>query len=89
MNKTSCCGADIGAHGPVSWNEFNRVVQCHNCGTVYAPDMANLLVSLYNEYCSAMADGGDRPGSPWTPERDNDEVALRVKAVLGNYALFR
>ena len=30
-----CCGyADSSA---VKWNEFNGVVQCHNCGQVYMP----------------------------------------------------
>lgn len=30
-----CCGyADASA---VKWNEFNKVIQCHNCGHIYSP----------------------------------------------------
>lgn len=29
---------------PIFWNEYNRVVQCHNCGQVYVPDGLEPLV---------------------------------------------
>jgi hypothetical protein len=37
--KTTCCGyeARLDLPHPVMWNEFNKVVQCHNCGQVYDP----------------------------------------------------
>jgi uncharacterized Zn finger protein len=37
--STECCGytADIKNPYPVYWNEFNKVVQCHNCGHVFKP----------------------------------------------------
>lgn len=36
--KTSCCNYEINNENPpVKWNEFNGVVQCHNCGHVYVP----------------------------------------------------
>lgn len=40
---TPCCAyVARDQHWPVSWNPFNRVVQCHNCGTVYEPKEASL-----------------------------------------------
>ncbi len=37
-HKTLCCGYKIDNTRPVvMWNEFNGVVQCHNCGHVYVP----------------------------------------------------
>lgn len=38
--KTPCCNYAVSIdqpHYPVAWNPFNRVVQCHNCGTTYEP----------------------------------------------------
>jgi hypothetical protein len=36
---TSCCNYRVlkSLSYPVMWNEFNRVVQCHNCGHVFGP----------------------------------------------------
>jgi hypothetical protein len=41
--QTLPCGCkwrpgDPDAHGPVFWNRYNRVVQCHKCGQVYTPE---------------------------------------------------
>lgn len=47
-----------------------------------APDLLEALDALLESYCSAMANEYDYPGSPWTPERDDDEAALRAIAVL-------
>ena len=57
---TPCCGyADTGA---IKWNEFNGVVQCHNCGHIYElaaiksqpvpvePDVVKLLSEQDYEY---------------------------------------
>jgi uncharacterized Zn finger protein len=45
--KTPCCGYEIdNARPPVMWNEFNGVVQCHNCGHVYVPRKDNNLEEL-------------------------------------------
>jgi hypothetical protein len=35
--KTECCGYECSVNipYPVMWNPFNKVVQCHNCGSVY------------------------------------------------------
>ena len=37
---TSCCGyiPELSETYPVYWNPYNRVVQCHNCGTVWKPE---------------------------------------------------
>jgi hypothetical protein len=37
---TSCCGyiPQLSETYPVYWNPYNRVVQCHNCGTVWKPE---------------------------------------------------
>ena len=40
IDKTQCCGADLTKKhacdtGPIFWNEFNKVVQCHACGCTY------------------------------------------------------
>ena len=37
---TSCCGylPALSETYPVHWNPYNRVVQCHNCGTVWKPE---------------------------------------------------
>lgn len=39
LPATPCCKYE--AHPkigyPVYWNEFNKVVQCHNCGHIYSP----------------------------------------------------
>lgn len=33
-----CCGYKAKLNGyPVMWNQFNKVVQCHNCGNVWVP----------------------------------------------------
>lgn len=47
-----------------------------------APDLLASLQEMYNEYCSAMRSEFDFPGRPWTPERDNDEPAMRARALL-------
>jgi len=52
---TPCCGYPI--HdievGPIFWNEFNRVVQCHNCGQVFTKGLAQQLT----ETMPVQADG--------------------------------
>lgn len=37
---TACCGYMPGLSEtyPVYWNPYSRVVQCHNCGTVWKPE---------------------------------------------------
>jgi hypothetical protein len=34
--KTKCCKA-LFEESPIFWNEFNGVVQCHYCGTIWNP----------------------------------------------------
>ena len=37
-----CCGyiaCIAGADYPVMWNPYNKVVQCHNCGHIYVPEI--------------------------------------------------
>lgn len=36
---TECCGYSLSSNlqYPVMWNEYNKVVQCHNCGHIYVP----------------------------------------------------
>lgn len=37
--RVECCGYElVDKDHPVYWNPFNKVVQCHNCGTVYGPN---------------------------------------------------
>lgn len=42
---TNCCNysAPITLPYPVMWNEFNKVVQCHNCGHVWVPKCPELI----------------------------------------------
>ena len=42
---TECCNysAPITIPYPVMWNEFNKVVQCHNCGHVWVPKCPELI----------------------------------------------
>ncbi len=37
--KTECCNyrGSIRLPYPVMWNEWNKKVQCHNCGTIWIP----------------------------------------------------
>ncbi len=36
--KTLCCGYEFKDDNcPIFWNQFNLVVQCHNCGHVWEP----------------------------------------------------
>ena len=41
--KTKCCNAlfvldeSNDNHGPIFWNDFNQVVQCHHCGEQWEP----------------------------------------------------
>ena len=38
--KTICCQYDYGKlPHPVQFNPYNNVVQCHNCGEVYVPQL--------------------------------------------------
>ena len=37
---TPCCGYKYNARGdsgPIFWNQFNKIVQCHNCGQAFSP----------------------------------------------------
>jgi hypothetical protein len=45
-------------------------------------ELEGALAMLNDAYCSAMRSEFDFPGRPWTPERDNDEAALRACAAL-------
>ena len=42
--KLPCCGYEVteGIGGPILWNPYNKVVQCHACGAIYnlTPRMA-------------------------------------------------
>lgn len=42
--ETECCNyiCPITLPYPVMWNEFNKVVQCHNCGHVWEPKPATI-----------------------------------------------
>ena len=66
---TECCNysAPITIPYPVMWNEFNKVVQCHNCGHVWVPKCPELIAvalaakqyaGLVSECCMT----GDRTG---------------------------
>lgn len=37
---------------------------------------------LYKAYCSAMRSELDCPGQPWTPDSDEDEVAINARDAL-------
>lgn len=57
---TECCNysAPITIPYPVMWNEFNKVVQCHNCGHVWVPKCPELIAV-------AKAANGLSFGSDW------------------------
>lgn len=46
--KLPCCGYEVkdGEIGPVHANPGNGVVQCHNCGAVYAQPAADLMRAI-------------------------------------------
>ena len=44
------------------------------------------LQELYTNYCSMMSSEFDFPGRPWTPERDNDVVAMAARDALASAA---
>ncbi len=52
-----CCDYEVqeGAIGPVYWNPYNKVVQCHNCGQVYI---------LPDNFTRAA----ESPAPAWTPQ---------------------
>ena len=82
--------ADKWGDGDGSWGEL--VADLHSLDAEMAQlraDNARLraaLSELFNAYCNQMRDGYDFPGRPWTPERDNDEVAMRVRDLLAEVA---
>lgn len=47
-----------------------------------APELLEALRGIYAAYCGVMRDQFDFPGRPWTPERDNDTVALQARAAI-------
>lgn len=47
-----------------------------------APELLEALKAIYEGYCSTMRSEFDFPGRPWTPERDNDETAMRARAAI-------
>lgn len=56
---TLCCGyaASLDRPYPVMWNEFNKVVQCHNCGHQYTPENSELkdtIATLETRHAAAM-----------------------------------
>jgi hypothetical protein len=55
LTKTPCCGYSINAIevGPIFWNEYDNVVQCHNCGQVFTKGLAQQLT----ETMPVQADG--------------------------------
>lgn len=46
-----------------------------------APELLEALEELYAAYLGEMSDR-DFPGRPWTPERDDDQPALKAKALI-------
>jgi len=44
-SPTECCNysAPLRLPYPVMWNEFNKFVQCHNCGQVWNPKCPELI----------------------------------------------
>lgn len=45
-----CCGyaPPSGFNYPVYWNQYNGVVQCHNCGQIYVPEKLSWRVRFHN-----------------------------------------
>lgn len=50
MNKKLCCENAEDYPGPIAWNPFNKVVQCHSCGHIYVKQsrLQNLIDRLLN-----------------------------------------
>ena len=46
-----------------------------------SPELLEALEDLYAAYLGQMSDR-DFPGRPWTPERDDDQPALKAKALI-------
>lgn len=47
-----------------------------------APELLEALVDLYDAYVAEKKDNRDFPDRPWTPERDEDQPALKAKALI-------
>lgn len=47
-----------------------------------APELLAALEDLYAAYAQEKQGERDYPGDPWTPERDDDQPALKAKALI-------
>lgn len=57
---TPCCNYHYQGQGPIYWNPFNKVVQCHNCGTRFV-EVRNSSTGLdFGQALRAMEEGGKR-----------------------------
>lgn len=48
-------------------------------------ELVEVLGALYQEYCSVMHSEFDYSSADWSPERDNDEVAIRARDLLAKH----
>lgn len=74
-SPTECCNysAPLRLPYPVMWNEFNKVVQCHNCGQVWNPKCPELI---------AVARAANRLVSATTVADQINSEALLCDAII-------
>ena len=91
--KTQCCNYEIdNEKPPVMWNEFNNVVQCHNCGQVYVPKIYVTLQEVATHLLGARMSNPKLvysvKGKNSTPEEARQRSVNRAKrAVMDARAL--
>lgn len=54
-NELRCCSYKFTDDCPVKWNQFNKVVQCHNCGQIYEHDDGVIAIELEGKLAMAKA----------------------------------
>lgn len=56
---TPCCGRQypLTIPYPVCWNPFNKVVQCHSCGQLYAPKTVRVEEAALAEFRKGLEAG--------------------------------
>jgi len=82
--KTKCCQYEIDPARPVvMWNEYNGVVQCHNCGHVYepkiyGPELEGMRLIRHERLRQVRMEG-------WSPEHDDGHKQAEMAAAAVCY----
>jgi hypothetical protein len=77
--KLPCCSYH--AATAIKWNQFNGVVQCHNCGESYAPqpqpdDTAGKMIAAGNRMAAMLDTSLTAPIEQW-PDESEIDAALK------------